>query len=190
MSPPRTQPLRCLLHAIAASFGLLAAAASAADEPRRLGWLEWSWLEPGHVRLKTKLDTGARTSSLHAEDIEVFEQDGDKWVRFRVPLSDRPEDTNVERDLVLERRVVREILIKEHHMEPVPRYVVEVDLCLGGETRPTEVSLADRSDFNYPLLLGRLGMRGHVIVDPDAKYLAARCPRRKAERAAAGDDAP
>lgn len=152
-----------------------------AGEPRRMGWLEWSWLEPGHVRLKTKLDTGARTSSLHAEDIETFERDGDKWVRFRVPLSDRPEDTNLERDLVLERPVVREILIKDHEHAPAPRYVVEIDLCLGNETRRTEVSLADRSRFNYPLLLGRLGMRGHIMVDPEAKYIAARCPRRRAD---------
>ncbi|MEQ8660339.1 MAG: ATP-dependent zinc protease, partial [Gammaproteobacteria bacterium] len=120
----------------------------------------------------------------------VFEREGAKWVRFRVPLSDRPEDTNLARDLVLERAVVREILVKEHHMEPVPRFVVEVDLCLGGQTRPTQVSLADRSDFNYPLLLGRLGMRGHIMVDPDAKYIAARCPRRKTDHDAAGDDAP
>ena len=159
---------------------LVSGAHALAGEPRRMGWLEWSWLEPGHVRLKTKLDTGARTSSLHAEDIETFERDGETWVRFRVPLSDRPEDTNLERDLVLERPVVREILVKDHHHAPAPRYVVEIDLCLGNETRPTQGGLADRSRFNYPLLLGRLGMRGHIMVDPDAKYIAARCPRRQA----------
>ncbi len=163
-----------------AALAVASCTSAPAGEPRRMGWLEWSWLEPGHVRLKTKLDTGARTSSLHAEDIETFERDGDKWVRFRVPLSDRPEDTNLERDLVLERPVVREILIKDHEHAPAPRYVVEIDLCLGNETRRTQVSLADRSRFNYPLLLGRLGMRGHIMVDPDAKYIAARCPRRQA----------
>ena len=78
-------PWRLALAVLAVVSGTQALA----DEPRRMGWLEWSWLEPGHVRLKTKLDTGARTSSLHAEDIATFERDGETWVRFRVPLQGR-----------------------------------------------------------------------------------------------------
>lgn len=178
MPPSRTRPLFLFRSILAASVVAFAGTADASEPPRHMGWLEWSWLEPGHIRLRTKLDTGARTSSLHAENIEPFERDGEKWVRFRIPLSKRPEDTNVEHDVVLERRVAREIRIKEHHMASMSRYVVEIELCLGGETRTTEVSLVDRSRFTNPLLLGRLGMRGHIIVDPNATYLARRCTRR------------
>ncbi|MEQ8661709.1 MAG: RimK/LysX family protein, partial [Gammaproteobacteria bacterium] len=74
MRPRPSLLLRALRRPAMALLAALAGADLAADEPRRFGWLEWSWLEPGHVRLKTKLDTGARTSSLHAEDIEVFER--------------------------------------------------------------------------------------------------------------------
>ncbi len=156
--------------------GALAAAATidAPARPRTLGWLEWAWLEPAHIRLKTKLDTGARTSSIHAVDVHTFERDEATWVRFRIPLSQRPEDTDRPEDLVMERPVVREVRIKDHGSDSMRRYVVELDLCIDGMTYPAQVTLANRGGFNYPLLLGRLAMRERIAVDPARKFTASR----------------
>ena len=66
---------------------LLAGQALAADRPV-FGWVEKTTIEPWGVELKAKLDSGALTSSLHATDVEIFEKDGDDWVRFTVDVHD------------------------------------------------------------------------------------------------------
>lgn len=157
-------------------LALLPATGSA--DPRTFGWLEWAYLEPGRVRIKAKLDTGAKTSSIHAEDVELFERDGEEWVRFRVPLGTRQFALREGRDVFFERPLVRQVLIKEHDRPAARRYVVNIDLCLGGITFTTPVTLADRSRFNYPLLLGRVALKGRAVIDPAQKYLATRrCPK-------------
>lgn len=148
--------------------------AQAGAEPRTLGWLEWAWLQPGHIKVKTKLDTGARTSSIHAVDIQRFERDRERWVRFRIPLAQRPDDSDHGEDLLLERAIERETRIKEHDSESTQRYVVNMDLCIGGVTLTTPVTLADRGGFNYPLLLGRSTLQGHAVIDPARKFTASR----------------
>ena len=82
----------------------MASSESGSSSQRVFGWREWILFEGKEVPLRAKLDTGARTSCIHAEDIEPFERDGDAWVRFMVPLSRRPEDSNQPQDLSLERR--------------------------------------------------------------------------------------
>ncbi len=149
-----------------------------AARPRTFGWLEWGYVEPVHARIKAKLDTGAKTSSIHADQVETFRRDEREWVRFRVPLASRDDGAGAPRDLFFERPVVCSVLIKEHDREPARRPVVEIDLCLGGVSFTTEVTLADRSRFNYPLLLGRVALAGRAVIDPAQKYLATRrCPR-------------
>lgn len=157
-----------VLLAICASFG----PGSAVAAPQTFGWLEWAYLEPAHIRIKTKLDTGAKTSSIHATDIDVFDRDGEKWVRFRVPFSMKAGTSDKRRDVFFERPVVRRVRIKEHDRAPARRYVVNLDLCLGGITFTTPMTLADRSRFNYPLLLGRVALQGRAAVDPAQKYLS------------------
>lgn len=148
-----------------------------AAEPPTYGWLEWVYLEPDHARIKAKLDTGAKTSSIHADDIERFERDGETWVRFRVPLGTRRFAVQGARDVFLERPLLRRVQIKEHDRPAAKRYVVEVELCLGGKRFATPVTLADRSRFNYPLLLGRVALEGRAVIDPAQKYLASMdCP--------------
>lgn len=150
---------------------------AAAAEPRVLGWLEWAWLEPGHVRIKSKLDTGARTSSLDARDLELFKRDARQWVRFRIPLASRPDDSDHGEDLVIEKPLVGAVEVKEHEGPGQQRHVVNIDLCLGGYTFTTPVTLVDRRRFNYPLLLGRVALQGRVIVDPAAKFSTRRLCR-------------
>jgi hypothetical protein len=140
---------------------------------KRLGWIEWAWLQPDNIKVKTKLDSGAKTSSIHAIAIEPFERDGKPWVRFRIPLGQRPDDSDHGADVDVERPVVRETRIKEHQRDSVTRYVVEMDLCIGGMTFTTPMTLADRGGFNYPLLLGRSALKGRTLIDPARTFTAS-----------------
>jgi len=163
----------------AAALSLLSAAlpALAMDDKQVLGWVEWGYLEPAHASVRVKLDTGARTSSVHAEDIEAFERDGEDWVRFRVPLGTRRGASRHDRDIDYELPVERTVLIKQHGRESLRRYVVEMELCLAGEKFATEMTLADRTRFNYPVLLGRAALAGRALVDAERRFLAPRpCP--------------
>lgn len=148
----------------------LALAADAWAEARLFGWLEWATIEPIDIRIKAKLDTGARTSSLHAVELEPFIRDGREWIRFQVPISARNGDSAHQQVITLERPVVRAVLIKAHRGAAAARPVVDLELCLGGITFTTPVTLADRSRFNYPLLLGRRALEGRAVVDVARKY--------------------
>lgn len=186
-APSRRSVPRMLVACIVSAL-----AATTWAKPRVLGWLEWAWLEPGHIRLKAKLDTGAKTSSIDADQITLFERDDEQWVRFRVPLSRRPDDTTHAEDVFYELPLAGRKKIKDHVLEPAKRYVVEMALCIGGRTFTTPVTLADRSRFNYPLLLGRVALQGRMMVDPAQKYTADRtCARpKKAPAPKTGDDTP
>lgn len=166
-----------MLIPLASLLCLSTAFAAAEPPPHRalLGFVEWVSLEPEGVPVKARLDTGAKTSSLHSQDTEEFERDGKDWVRFKVPLE--------ERTLELELPIERVVLIKRKGAPPARRYVVNLPLCLDGRSYEAEFSLADRSGFNYPVLLGRRFLRDVAIVDPADSFLATR-------RCGAGDESP
>lgn len=141
------------------------ASRSSHDSLPIFGWLEWSYLEPLHVRLKAKLDSGAKTSSLSAIDIERIERDGVSWMRFHVPISANDGGTALAQSIAMELPLQREVLIKRHGERAARRSVVEIGVCLGGAVFLTPVTLTDRSHFNYPLLLGRSALRGRALLD-------------------------
>lgn len=144
--------------------------------PELLGWLEGAYLQPWGVRVRAKLDTGAITSSIHAEKIELFENDGEEWVRFHFPYGKREGFAN---GFMIEKPIRRQSQVKEHVGDNAIRYVVEIDICVSGDIFPVEVSLADRTKFNYPLILGRRALSGRYIVDPEKTFTGSRsCPRR------------
>jgi hypothetical protein len=131
-----------------------------------LGWVENARLTDPAIALKAKLDTGAETSSLDAEVIKKFRQDGRRWVRFRV--SDR--DTGEEFIIVRER--VRTIGVVQHDGSRQTRPVVEMELCIAGRLMRPEVSLIDRREFIYPLLLGRSALESFALIDPGSTFLS------------------
>ncbi|MDJ0864812.1 MAG: RimK/LysX family protein [Myxococcota bacterium] len=133
---------------------------------RDFGWVERVRIEPGGLELKAKLDTGATTSSLHAIDPEVRElDDGSERIRFRA--LDR-NDREVEMDLPVERWV----RIKRKRAVPLRRAVVDLGICLGDRYRRVEVSLADRENYLYPVLLGRNFLAGVARVDSARTFTA------------------
>ena len=133
-----------------------------------VGWREWLALpELGLLAIEAKVDTGAATSALHAEDIEPFERGGQPFVRFRTqPIIDV--------DVVCEAPVVdqREVAASSGHAEV--RFVVSTMLQLGvrsdAPSWPIELTLADRATMQLPMLLGREAMAGRIAVDPAILY--------------------
>lgn len=113
--------------------------------------------------IRSKLDTGATTSSIDARDIEKFEKDDADWVRFTVINRDTEEEQ------VLEKPVVRIVHVKRHGKDSQERYVVDLDFCIGDRLITEEVSLTNREKWNYPLLVGRNHLAGHVLVDSAIK---------------------
>lgn len=135
--------------------------------PLVIGWRECVGLpEIGLPAIEAKIDTGARTSALHAEDVETFTRDGVPWVRFHVPHGDRLHAADCTAPLVDLRHV------KNTSGEPEERLVIETMLRLNKRHWRIEVTLADRTNMTLPLILGRTALRRHrVLVDPGKSHL-------------------
>lgn len=112
------------------------------------------------IVLPARIDTGATTSSLHAKDIELFERDGEEWVRFSV------HDPDLDQMVEIERKRARRVLITQSNTdEPERRPVVEMRLTVGSNTQLAEFTLSDRSHLEHPALIGRNVLRDLMIVD-------------------------
>ncbi len=137
------------------------------------GWREWVSLPGlGVPWVKAKLDTGARSSAIHAFDLVELERDGERWVRFSV----HPWQRSAEDAVLCECPVhdVREVRSSSGHREE--RLVVGMDLVLMGRTVPVEMTLARRDEMGFRLLVGREALRQGFAVDPGASYLGGRPP--------------
>ncbi|MGY6517948.1 MAG: ATP-dependent zinc protease family protein [Lysobacteraceae bacterium] len=137
------------------------------DSPGIFGWIEWVEVGEGEQRhrMKGKLDSGALTSSLDARGIDEFRRDGNRWVRFELHDRESGDVTEVERPV---KRVVRIVRHSGNHQR---RPVIEWDLCLGDTLHTVEFTLVDRSNFNYPVLLGRRALDGYALIDSGETYL-------------------
>lgn len=142
------------------------------------GWREWVSLpDLGVDWVKAKLDTGARTSAIHAFDIEEFDRDGALWVRFSIHPWQRSDEGRVLATCqVHDRRTVRS---SSGHTEE--RYVVLVDVRLLEHTVTAEVTLSRRDQMGFRMLVGREALRQGFVVDPGRSYLGGR-PRRVVRR--------
>jgi hypothetical protein len=126
-----------------------------------LGWKESVVLATlGGIRLLAKLDTGARTSALHAVDIVYVKHRSAIWVEFDLPDIDQSR-THRFRQPLAEHRSVKSS-IGSSQIRPV----IELTLSMAGQTWSTEVTLTDRSDMELPMLIGRSALKGRFVVDP------------------------
>lgn len=139
-----------------------------------VGWREWVALPDFDTAwIKAKMDTGARSSALHAFDVSSFERDGEPWVRFEVHPWQRSNADAVEVEApVADWRTVRS---SNGSLERRP--VVTTNLRLGERQFPMELTLTRRDEMGFRLLIGRQAIRGHFLVDPDRSYIAGKPPR-------------
>ena len=116
------------------------------------------------LRLKARIDTGAQTSSLGVVNQQPFERDGKKWLQFSV------QDPNSGKLIEFKRPVVRIAEIKRHGAKAQERYVVRLKISLGSIEMEREFTLADRSKYTFPVLIGRNVLSGKYLVDVSRKF--------------------
>ncbi len=141
-----------------------------------IGWREWVGLPDLMVgRIKAKVDSGARSSSLHAFDIEHFERDDEPWVKFKI----HPIQRSDRRVLEAEAPVTDSRMVRSSNGKAQRRTVITTRLTLLGEEWPVELTLADRNQMSFRMLLGREAFRRRFLVDAGDSYLGGKPKRKK-----------
>lgn len=141
-----------------------------------IGWREWISLPQLGIKfVKAKIDTGARSSSLHAFDVEFFEQEDTQWVRFKVNPVQRNETWVIDAAApVFDHRMIR-----SSSGEVQQRPVIKTPVQMLGQRFEIELTLADRNQMGFRMLLGREAFRRRFLIDPGKSYLGGVPKKRK-----------
>ncbi|RRJ84058.1 ATP-dependent zinc protease [Aestuariirhabdus litorea] len=131
-----------------------------------IGEVEQVRVTPGNFVTDARIDTGATTTSIHAWDTVEFERDGQRWVKFKTLAAEG------DGSQILERPITRIASIKRHGAEDVKRYAVRMRVTIGNISERIEVTLADRSEFDYKVLVGRNLLTDLFVVDVSKKHAA------------------
>jgi len=152
-----------------------------------VGSEEWCGLtDLGIPAIKARVDSGAKTSSIHASNIQSFKRDNATWVSFDVyPLQNNRSITKRVEAKVLDRR-----MIKSSNGESNKRYVIQTSLSIGGKQWPIELSLANRDTMGFRMLLGREAMNGRLLVDPEQHCALGEIPETELQEFYGKTDAP
>lgn len=141
-----------------------------------IGWREWVGLPDLGIRwIKAKVDTGARSSSLHAFDLEDFDREGEPWVRFSI----HPVQRKTEKVLQAESKVLEYRSVRSSSGKASMRPVIVTDIGWLGRSWPVELTLANRDEMGFRMLLGREAYRGQFLVDAGHSYYGGKPPRKK-----------
>lgn len=141
--------------------------------PDVVGWREWVGLpELGIGAVKAKIDTGARSSSLHAYDMKRFKRRGESMIRFKVHPIQREFRTVVEAEAIL----VDLRKVRSSSGVQTLRPVITTPIELGDDLWDIEITLIRRDAMGFRMLLGRQALRGHLLVDPAGSFLASSPP--------------
>jgi hypothetical protein len=147
-----------------------------AQDMTQVGWREWLALpDLGLPLIKAKIDTGARSSSLHVEGWNIVERNGYRWVAFELrPGSRRGRAKRIEAPVLDTREVT------DSSGNRALRPFILTTVMLGSRAWPIEINLTNRQSMLFPLLLGRTAMAGRLVVDPSRSFVLGRPQKRKA----------
>jgi hypothetical protein len=135
-----------------------------------IGWREWAVLpDLGISRIKVKIDTGAKTSSLHAYDVSIFKWHGKEWVKFKV----HPLQRNDKKVVACESPLLEWRQVTDSGGKRTLRPVIETRLMLGAREVLAEVTLIARDEMGFRMLVGRQAIKNKWIVDPGKGFLAS-----------------
>lgn len=150
-----------------------------------LGWREWIGFPEFNIsRIKAKIDTGARTSALHAFSVTPFLRDEKSWVRFAI----HPQQGNTETVVECEAPVKEQRVVRDSGGHEELRYVIDTLISIGDDIIRSEVTLTDRDSMTFRVLLGRTALRGNYVIHPGRSYLQSNVRTRKRARIKHGED--
>lgn len=133
-----------------------------------LGWREWVGLpEFGIKNIKAKIDTGAKTSVVHAFRISEISQNGMPFIRFYL----HPEQHQTKLEIPCTAPFTEQRSIRSSNGAKETRYVIKTDICLGTKSFPIELSLTNREELGFRMLLGRDAIKDRYIVNPAHSFL-------------------
>ncbi|MBL1142643.1 MAG: ATP-dependent zinc protease [Proteobacteria bacterium] len=138
------------------------------EEKQTIGWKEWLALpELGIPAIKAKIDTGARTSSLHTYQLERFSKNGKDLVRFDIHPLQKRSDISVG----CESEVIDVRIVKDSGGHEEERFFIKTPVQLNDKSWDIEISLTNRENMLFRMLLGRTGLTsGHLLVDSSIHY--------------------
>jgi len=174
--PQNTDSPSALSGELAAGKNETTQAATQESETLLVGWREWVSLpQLGLPAIKAKIDTGARTSAIHAFDIEpIKKNDGQDWLAFSV----QPVQRDVNITCRCEARLIDVRRVTDSGGHAADRYFIETELQIGTHTRTIEMTLSQRTDMLFRMLLGRTAMVPGIQVDPSLSFTLGRMSAR------------
>ncbi len=144
-----------------------------------IGWKEWCSLPDLSLpAIKAKIDTGAKTSCLHAFNIELFQEDNNNFIRFNIhPVQNR-------KDIIKQcsAKLVDKRIISDSGAHKELRFVIRTKLIIGGEEKEIDISLTNRAKMSCRMLIGREALRGDFIVDSEKTFLLGKLSKLKIKK--------
>lgn len=141
-----------------------------------IGWQEWCALPELNIpAIRAKIDTGARTSALHAYDLQYYKRRQQEFVQFNIHPLQRNDQVNI----ACKARVIDQRTVTNSGGHKEKRYVILTPVTLAGITWDIEITLTNRDPMLFRMLLGRVALQSHVLINPNKKLLTGRLRKRE-----------
>lgn len=140
-----------------------------------IGWREWVSLpELGIQKIKAKVDTGARTSALHAFALHPFKQDGKDLIQFDL----HPLQHNTQTIITCVAEIADQRIVTDSGGHQENRFVILTPITIAGQTWPIEITLTERENMLFRMLLGRSALRKRFIVNPARSFVTTKVNKK------------